>query len=210
MTIAFLQDQPAEYHAAIMDLLASGSVQMSLLLEMDFASGPVFICSRAVPFEDLKWGHEWRAGGGLLVGLPEIGGGDGSLAPKRSFRLGIPHEWITVDTWRADTMAMIRDRGQYTGRRIALYGQLFAWGHNGGSVPVGYPFAFHVGFMDRITVSFLRAGPVLTLSAEGFLARKGVPVYGMQTYFDQKRRFPDDEGFEYVTEADRLIAWTNW
>lgn len=207
MTIVFLQDQPAADHVAILALLASGSVQLSLLLEMDFATAPLRICNRAVPFQDLKWSHEWRAGGGLLVGLPDIGGGDGSLAPARSYRLGMPQEWITAETWRADTVAMVADRAEYTKRDIALYGQLFDPATN---APVGHPFALDVGFMDRMTASFQRAGAVLTLSAEGFMARKGVPIYGMQTYFDQKRRYPDDEGFEFVTEADRLITWTNW
>jgi hypothetical protein len=51
---------------------------------------------------------------------------------------------------------------------------------------------------------------VVTLTSESFLSRKGVPVYGMQTYQDQKRRFPTDEGMQFVTEHDKLVNRTNF
>lgn len=207
----FLSGQPASEHGRIMDLLAGGAVQMSLMLHMDFFSAPVRICNRAVSFTDLKDGHQWAPGDGLLVGLPDIDGGDGSLAPGRSYRLGMPQDRIKATPdgadWRATIVEMVGDVTEYRRREITISGQLFDPETN---AVVGYPFTLDSGLMDRMSISFSVAGAVISLSAEGYLSRKGVPVYGMQTYLDQKRRYPDDEGLQFVTESGRLVVWTNW
>ena len=205
--IEFLKSQPAPQRARVMDLLAREAVQMSVMLHLDFASEALRLSNRNIPFTDLKWGHEWGAGGGLLVGLPELSGGDDQLAPFREFRLGIPNEWIDAETWMADLVEMVGDVGSYRGRDAGLYGQLF---DSESGQPVGHPFAFDIGIMDRMSVSFPRGGAIISLTTESFMARKGVPVYGMQTYHDQKRRHPTDEGLQFVTEAGKLITWTDW
>lgn len=205
--IEFLQAQPEEYRDQVMDLLGRGSVQMAVMLHLDFATDPVWLSNRNIPFTDLKWGHTWGAGGGLLVGLPEVNGGDNQLAPFHEYRLGMPNEWIDSENWAADLVEMVGDVAEYRGRDSGLYGQLFDPDSN---QPVGHPFAFDTGIMDRMTVSFPRGGAIVSLTTESFMARKGVPVYGMQTYFDQKRRHPTDEGLQFVTEAGKLITWTDW
>lgn len=205
--IEFLKAQPEEYRDQVMDLLAGGAVQMAVLLNLEFATTPVRLSNRNIPFVDLKWGHEWGAGSGLLVGLPEVSGGDNQLAPFREYRLGIPGEWIDSENWAADLVEMVGDVVEYRGRDAGLYGQLF---HPDKNTAIGHPFAFDVGIMDRMTVSFPKGGAIVSLTTESFLARKGAPVYGMQTYFDQKRRYSTDEGLQFVTEAGKLITWTAW
>lgn len=205
--IEFLKDQPAEAREVMMDLLRREAVHMSVMLSLDFATEPLRLSNRNVPFTDLKWGHSWGAGGGLLVGLPELSAGDGQLAPFREYGLGVPNEWIDDENWAAGLVEMIGDVAEYRGRDAGLYGQLF---DQDGSTPVGHPFAFDVGIIDRMAVSFPRGGAIVSLTTESFVARKGVPVYGMQTYFDQKRRHPTDEGLQFVTEAGKFIDWTNW
>jgi len=201
----FYSYQPADQVDAVKTALGGEAVEMCIMLHLDFADAPLRLCNRSLPFSDLKWGQEWKAGGGLLVGLPEIGGGDGDLAPLREYRLGIPDQWMTSENWAADAVQMIADRANYRQRDVVLYGQLFTAG-----APLGHPFTLDTAIMDRMSVSFSPGMAVITLGVESFLSRKGVPVYGMQTYFDQKRRFPDDEGLQFVTEAGRLITWTNW
>lgn len=205
--IEFLKAQPASYHAQVMDLLSREAVQMAVMISFDYATTPLRLSNRNVPFTDLKWGYEWGAGGGLLVGLPEVTGGDGELAPFREYQLGIPDEWVDAEDWAAKVVQMVSDVGEYRGREAAMYGQLFNTESN---QPVGHPFVFDTGIMDRMAVSFQVGGVVVSLTTESFLARKGAPVYGMQTYFDQKRRYPTDEGFQFTTEAGKIITWTDW
>lgn len=203
----FLDAQPEEYRAAIADLLSREAVQMAVMLQLDFASGPIRLSNRNIPFIDLKWGYQWGAGSGLLVALPEVSGGDGQLAPFREYQLGMPNEWIDAESWRADLVGIVGDFTEYRGRDAGLFGQLFDPDSN---QPIGHPFAFDAGLMDKMTVSFPRGGAILRLTTESFLARKGAPVYGMQTYLDQKRRHPTDEGLQFTTEAAKVITWTDW
>lgn len=205
--IEFLKAQPEEWREQVMDLLGRGAVQMSVLMHLDFASEPLFLSNRNIPFVDLKWGHEWGAGSGLLVGLSDVGGGDDQLAPFRKLHLGLPNEWIDAENWAAGIVQMVRNRSDYSGRDTGLYGQLFDPDSN---KPVGHPFAFDIGIMDMMSVSFRPDVAVVSLTIEGFMSRKGVPVYGMLTYLDQKRRHPTDEGLQFVTEAGKLITWTDW
>lgn len=208
MTLVFLEHQPDELHAPIMALLQREAIEMAIMLHLDFASAPVRICNRMTSFVDLETGHTWEKGGGLLVGMPDLDGGAGQLAPLREFVLGMPEGLMTdaaARNWRGDMVDLVGDVTEYRGRAYGLYGQLFDAGQ-----PVGYPFAFDVGLMDRLSASFVPTGAVLTLGCEGLLARKRVPAYGMQTYLDQKRRYPTDEGFQFVTESGRLIVWTDW
>lgn len=205
--IAFLKDQPEEYHGQIMDLLERDAIQMATLLHLDFATEPLFLSNRNVPFTDLKWGNIWGAGSNLLVGLPNLTQGDDQLAPFNEYVLGIPGELIDVSNWAAEMLSLVADYTDYRNRDAGHYGQLFDPSTN---KPVGHPFAFSVGVMDKLSASFLRGGAILRLTVESFMARKGVPVYGMQTYFDQKRRHPTDEGLQFTTEAGKLIVHTDW
>lgn len=205
--MAFLSAQPEGARDQVMALLTGGAVQLSVLLELDFADGALRLCNRNIPFTDLRDGHVWGAGAGLLVGLPEVVGGDDQLAPFREFQLGLPEDCLQTEDWAAELVSMVGDVAAYRGRDITLSGQLFDPQNN---QPVGHPFAFDVGLMDKMVVSFPRGGAVVRLTSESFLARKGAPVYGMLTYFDQKRRHPSDEGLQFVTEAGKLITWTNW
>jgi len=203
----FLEAQPEGVRDQVMALLSGGAVQLTVMLELDFASGPLRLSNRNIPFTDLKDGHVWGAGANLLISLPEVVGGDDQLAPFREYQLGLPEDCIEAEHWAAALVNMVGTVTEYRGRDIALYGQLFDPDSN---QPVGHPFAFDVGLMDRMAVSFPRGGAVVSLTSESFMARKGAPVYGMLTYFDQKRRHPTDEGLQFVTESGKLITWTDW
>lgn len=205
--INFLKDQPADARDRVMALLQREAVQMSILLHLDFVSAPVWLSNRTAPFRDLRWGAEWAAGSGLLIGVPDVNGGDGQLAPFYEYQLGIPAEWVEEADWAARLVEMVGAKADYRGRDSGFYVQIF---DPETDQPVGYPSALDVGFMDKMSVSFMRGGAVIKLTTEGFLARKGVPVYGMQTYLDQKRRHPTDEGLQFVTEANKTIVWTDW
>lgn len=205
--IEFLQAQPVFQRDRLLALLQAESVSMAVMLNLEFRTTPVRISNRNVPFTDVKYGYEWQSGAGLLVELPQVTSEADSLAPFREFRLGMPEEWIEAESWRADIVAMIRDQKEYRKQPAQLLGQVF---DPDTGEAVGHPFVFDTGLMDRMSVSFSPGGAVLSLTVESFFARKGVPVYGMITYQDQKRRHPTDEGAQFTAEAGAVVEWTNW
>lgn len=203
----FLDAQPEEARDEVSALLQAEVIEMALMLHLDFASDPVWVCNRTVPFVDLKWGQEWLPGAGLLVSVPNPQGGDGRLAPFREYKLGIPQQILEAENWAAMLVEMVGDKPEYVRRNAELYGQIF---RPGSGVPVGHPFALSIDLMDRLSAAFPGGGAIMTLTTEGLLARKGVRVDGRLTYADQKRRHPTDEGLQFTTEAGKLIQWTDW
>lgn len=206
--IELLAAQPSGQRSAVTAALAGPEIHMAMMLHLDFADGPLNLSNRSLPFTDLQYGRDFMPGAGLLVGLPpSIDGGDDNLAPWREYHLGLPNEMIDLTDWAARLIEMCQDKPNYCNRKAELSLQLF--NRDTGAV-VGWPIVFDSGYMDTMRISVQRGGAVVTVTSEGLLARKGVPVYGMQTYLDQKRRFVDDEGFQFVTESGRLITWTDW
>ena len=205
--IEFLRDQPAADHARIMEILAGDAVPMSVLKRLDFATTPLYLSNRTTPFTDLKWGHEWGAGAGLLIGMPTISHADNDLAPHREYKLGLPNDLIDDENWAAGLVDIVRDKPEYKQRETGLYGQLF---DPDTDQPIGFPHAYDVGFMDDLSVSFPIGGAIISLTVESFLARKRLPVNGSLTYRDQKHRHPTDEGLEFVVDAANPVDWTNW
>ena len=206
--IELLAAQPSGQRSAVTAALAGPEIHMAMMLHLDFADGALNLSNRSLPFSDLQHGRDFMPGAGLLVGLPsQIDGGDDNLAPLREYHLGLPNDLVDMSEWAARLVEMCQDKANYRERAAELSLQLF--NRDTGAV-VGWPVVFDSGIMDTMKVSFQLGGAVVSLSSEGLLARKGVPVYGMQTYRDQKRRFIDDEGFQFVTESGRLITWTDW
>lgn len=204
MTLELLKYQPAEFHGPIMDALSKEVIELSVMLHLDFAEEPLRLCNRTAGFTDLN-GRLWRKGAGLVIGMPDLSGGKGQLAPLREYHLGIIEQFIELQNWRGAMFGMMRDKQNYRRRAYGLYGQLMTNG-----APLGLPIAFDKGVMDRMSAQFKTKASLITLGCEGLLARKGVPAYGMQTFRDQKRRYPFDKGFEFTTENNRLITWTDW
>lgn len=203
----FLDAQPAADRDRIKALLNGEAVHMALLIHADFATEPLFMSDRAVEFVDNKWGYVWGRGKGLLVGIPNLSSSPDNLAPMREYQLGLPIEAIDSPNWRADLVRMVGDVGEYRGREISMYGQLF---DPYTSQPVGHPFTHDKAVMDKMRVSFGGWGAVVTLQAEGLLARKGAPTYGYQSYEDQLRRYPGDEFYQFTTENKKLVTWTQF
>lgn len=204
MTLELLKYQPEEFHGRIMDVLRREVFELSVMLHLDFADQPLRLCNRTSGFDDLN-GQHWAEGGGLVVGMPDLSGGQGQLAPLREFHLVALDEQIKQDNWRAGIVDMMRDKKNYLRRTYGLYAQLFD-----DEKPLGLPIAWDVGVMDRMGAQFLPQFTMVTMGCEGPLPRKAVPAYGMQTWADQKRRFQTDEGMQFTVENGNLIIWTNW
>lgn len=200
--------QPVEWQVAVAAALRAPEIHMAMCLHLDFADGALNLCSRTLPFTDLQHGRVYRAGAGLLVGLPSaLDMGDDNLAPWREYHLGFPTAQMEQAGWFTEIMAFCGAVENYRARAAEMALQLF---HPATGAPLGWPIVQDVGVMDRMRLRWQPGGAVVTLSTEGLLARKGVPVYGMQTYQDQLRRYPRDEGMQFTVEAGKLITWINW
>ncbi|ETA53988.1 hypothetical protein [Ponticoccus alexandrii] len=204
---AFLDAQPEAARDRLSEILAGEAVPQALCMYLDFAETPLAICNRTVPFTDSRWGRTWDRGAGLLIGLPDLALSAGQLNTFREYKLGFPEALVSKADWMSEILTFTGDRANYARREASLWGQIF---DPVTDQPVGHPFAHDVALMDQMALSVSREAMVITLTVESFLARHGVPLYGAQTYRDQKRRYPTDEGMEFTAEADRLIVWTQW
>lgn len=201
-----LDAQPAAWRDRVRALLTREFIEAAVLAEFDFADGALRLSNRVLPFTDLN-GVTWGAGQGLLVGIADVGYEEGTLAPFREYRMGLPISALTQDDWRGQIVSQVLDKANYVGRGMALRMQLF---DPDSRAVAGVPITLDIGVMDNMTASFATDGAVVRLPVESAFARKGVPVYGMQTFQDQNRRYPGDMGMQFTTEANRLVTWTDW
>ena len=203
--------------AAVTAALNRDVIHVSLLLELQFATGTAYLSNRSVSFIDGKWNLTWQ-GLGNLVAASAVSSGDDTLAPSMSYTLGIPWEAMTAEQRAMQGLGiipqLIGNPAEYVNRSAVLWEQVFsetARDEYGRPQPVGDPVALHRGVMDTVSVSFDVSAAVLTLTVEGALARAGAPVFGRLTHRDQLRRYPGDRGLRYVPEVMSTDpVWTEW
>lgn len=213
MTIdcVLLADQPDP--DSVLAVLQAERVQQGLLLELQFASGPVYLSNMMLPFVDLRWGHTWQ-GLGAFVMLEDMAGGKDNLAPARKYTLGIPRDYLTGDEVTDAQLnrlpSLVGSPGEYRGRDAILYMQLFGEDRDvhGRVQAAGYPIALDTGVMDTVSVSYTASQVALSLSVESFMARRGYPANGTLTYRDQLQRHAGDTGLSYVVEVSgSTLTW---
>lgn len=206
----FLDAQPVEYRDEVEALLQRETVPSAVMISMDFASGAARMCNRTVPFTDLRWGYTWGAGSHVPVSITDVEVDSESgeeLAPFREYAIGVPKDAEDPENWAAKIVDDIQDVANYRGRDCGLWLQLF---DPDTGAPVGWPAALDVSLMDKMSASFAQSGAVVRMQVESLLARKGVPIYGMQTDMDQQRRYVGDLGMQFTAEASRLVVWTDF
>lgn len=203
----FMAAQPEAARARLAEILDSDHVPMATLFYADFVTAPLAISNRRVAFTDARWSRTWLPGDGLLVGLPRFSTSKSQLNTFREYRLGFPERLVPKAQELPGLVQYIGDRAEYADREVSLWSQVF---DPETDQPVGWPFAHDVGFMDRMTLSVARDMIVVALTGESALARHGTPPYGSQTYRDQKRRYPTDEGMEFTSESKKVITWTQF
>lgn len=201
----FFDGQPEPERLA--RLIEAEAVRVALLFHLDIDGAPFRVCSQTVGFRDRKWGARWEPGAGMMVGLPQLGGQDGELAPFREYHLGMIGIRSAATGWQADIVDLVGRRSDWVWRDMALWLQFFDMAAD---EPVGFPVALDTGVMSKMSAQFGAAGSLLTLGVESAAARKGVPLGGLMTYRDQLARFPGDKGMEFTIENGKLITWTQW
>ena len=203
--------------AAVEAVLARDVVSWALLLELQFVSCTIRIANTTVPVTTGD-GNTWH-GLGELVGMSDIEGGPGNLAPLREYYLGIPWEFLGADSVPSQASARIPtliNPADYRGQPANLSAQLFdadAYDATGLAAAVGEPIALDSALMTNVGWTFGPGdgGVILTLRVESVLARKGSPLFGLLTDRDQKRRHVGDAGMRFVPEVmSTAVKWTDW
>ena len=213
MTVgAFYDIQTPADAIRIDEILRSGAMAMTVLVEFDFASGPVRLCDRTVAVVDGDQGHTWGPAP-QMARWQDIEGGEDSWAPLRIYELTVPLALAQRYGGDLGPFPDLSDKTEYYGRSATIYLQILdvAGNMDGSDAAVGKPAVLHTGTMDSLSVTVERGRVLHQLRVEGVLARKGVRGTGYLTSRDQKRRHPTDLGLSYVnTVAKGDVIWPNY
>lgn len=191
--------------ARLKQVLRLESFPASTLLLLDFRDRPLRLSNRTVGFTD-KRGARWQAGGGLLVGIPEITFSLEDMAPFREYHLGLVHAEMGDGDWRAGLYDEIRDLGNYQDQDYALLFQVF---DPAAKAPIGNPFVLDAGRMSGMALQSNAQHSLITLTVEAGLHRGAKPPGELLTYRDQLDLYTGDEGLEFTTEKGKKI-WTQF
>lgn len=185
--------------------LAGQVVAAAYLVRFDFRD----VTKRVwLGFGDLEAGGAiWQGTGSLISidGLEQVAGTD---ATSTTYALsGIDEDIVR---------AAISASDQVKGRIVRTYVQFFETTESAkrdatiqvGAL-VGPPVVVNLGWMDQPT--YEASGPgsrSITLTAEGLMADRNRPPFGLFTDGNQKSRFPDDRGLEGVAGLESYtVRW---
>jgi hypothetical protein len=179
----------------VAEQMAGRTVRMDFLVFFDFLSGPKRVWRNIYPLT--SGGYTWDGVGPAFVTIdPGTPSKDGSAEP---FSIGLSG----VDpTFVARVRAAETDA---VGRTIAIYTQFFGedW------QPLGDPLQLRRGKM--VGFSFSGAGEQprgIVCRAEGSLVARGRPVSNYISSADQRARFANDAGCDYIPSMqDTTTIW---
>ena len=190
--MAFLSD------ADMSRALEAGSVKIAVLMEAFFESRTERVFTgvgKLVTRDGLEW-----TGLGEFVSISGLRQGVGLSANKATVTIsGANPDWVKM---------AIRNEHEAKGRDIVIYGHLFT----ADNAPIGDRFAFNSGIMSNLKLS--GNGPnkrTIEVPIEGLFTRRRRPVFGWNTDFDQRMRFPGDKGMEFTTEVvGKTVTWPDY
>ncbi|WP_291295809.1 hypothetical protein [Elioraea sp.] len=178
-------------HPETAAVVNSRIVPNAILVELDFASGPMRLWSG---LGDLVWAGRTFTGAGDLAGVGEITFTTDQRATGFDLTLsGVPNEMIAIanaDTWKR--------------RAAAVWMVVF---DNARANIIGEPISLGAARMDTLTHSRgTTASFRLTIETEQLAQRRPRPR--RYTDRDQQQAFPGDRAFEFVPSLKgRRIKW---
>lgn len=181
------------FPSAIAHMRAIGAIRFSLLVFMDFKSGPLRVWLGAGPLVT-DGGVRWE-GVGDVVGLSGGAQVAGLAAPNLTVTIAATPEMIAAAAGPTD---------EYKQRRLMAALQFFDddW------QTVDAPEAFFNGVMDQTTFNFDAESATITLNVESPFARRRAARPRFLTDANQRSLYPDDRGLEFVhREADLTVNW---
>lgn len=187
------------FNNTIAAYLNKSTVFVAFLVKFDFVDEVKRVWNGVGPLR--AGGFVWEGLGGLggIAGLEQS---MGTNAPQTQFTLsGVDPTILSL---------LIGDEENYVGRMVVVYLQFL----NQKYQPIDEPVVLRSLLMDAVTVT--RGGTSETgsavrhvsMPAETLFYGRGISPYGQYSDTDQKRRYPEDRFFEFVSDLQRkVIAW---
>lgn len=188
-------------------VLAGRSVSAAYLVRFDFRD----VTKRVwLGFGDLRAGGQDWQGVGTLISIDGLERTTGTTAAATTFTLsGVDRDIVAAAAAASD---------QVKGRVVRVYLQFFETAESASrdatlqvGALIGGPAVVWSGWMDQVTFAADGVGSrTVTMTAEGLMADRNRPPFGMFTDGDQKARFPDDRGLEGVAGLESYtVRWIN-
>lgn len=186
--------------------LAGSTVQCAALVLFDFTTTPMQLWTGNGLLRTND-GRDWQGIGhlGSMAGIEQAINGD---APEATFNLsGVSSEILRLA--RDEFMAEVYGRTAFV--LIQFFG-VDDPADPGNQRPLDNPYAIWSGRMLQPTFTYGENGErSVSISAESLFSLRSRPKYAMYTDADQQRRFPGDEGFEFVgTLVNKVVTWPDY
>lgn len=184
----------SDFEPAIEAQLTGATVVMAILVEVQFASGPArFWTGQGTrTFDDRDW-----QGVGSILSISEITRLQNGQADPFEVEIVAGDEIIRP--------GLIEFADEAQDRELSVYLQFLNYEAD---AALGAPWKIRDGLMRGATLTVDAETMKLTVACDTTASLRNRPAYGMLTDRDQKARYPDDRGLEFVHAIDgREILW---
>ncbi|MBK8199239.1 MAG: hypothetical protein IPK75_12820 [Acidobacteria bacterium] len=184
----------SDFEPAIEAQLAGATVVMAVLIKIAFASETAFLWTGV---GERSFGGERWTGIGSVISISEITRLQNGQAD--------PFEIAVVADEEILRRGLIEFNDEAKDREISVYLQFLDFEAD---APLGPPWQIRDGVMRGASLAVGGDSMVLSITCDTLSSRRNRPAFGMLTDRDQKARFPDDRGLEFVHDTDgREILW---
>lgn len=189
----FYDAQPQNARVRMKAELATLNPRVHTVVFMDFEGDPVYWSDSVVGFEDAN-GQFWE-GAGQVIEISAPSGGADNFASFVEYKISFPTSMIDEGGVRG-IPNVFSDRSIYL-RRIARVGLQFF--DDAGAI--GVPVILHTGEMYQPKLSASPGLLSLSVVSENAFLNKRRPPFGDLTSSDQRGRYSDDAGLDFVPNA---------
>lgn len=184
----------SDFEPAIEAQLMGAVVVMPLLIEVEFASGVQRFWTGTGTRN--FGGHDWQ-GIGNIVEISEISRLQNGQAD--------PFQVSFVASDDVIRLALIEFAAEALDRPLTLFLQFLNFEADS---PLGSPWQIRDGVMRGASLTVDPQSQTLVIKCDTLSSRRNRPSFGMLTDRDQKARFPEDRGLEFIHSLDgKEITW---
>lgn len=205
-----MRSLPADLAAEIQKSM----VQPALLATFEFDASPLYMWSG---YGDLVYDGKTFIGGGNLVGVSPYAETQDLQALGLGFQItGIPSSLLSValaEPYQGRGCKLYFAAVSSTGRFELEAGDGFLQLESGGYLAlennlVSEPYQLFSGVMDVMEIADDANTATITVNAESRLIRLKTPRVRRYSAEDQKSRYPNDKGLDFLTQIqDKELTW---
>lgn len=184
----------SDFEPAIEAQLLGSSVVMALLIEADFSTQPMTLWTG---IGDRTFGGRQWQGAGNIIEISEITRLENGQADPFEVTITADEEMIRL--------GLLEFREEAMDRELSVYLQFLNYEAD---TALGAPWKIRDGIMRGASLTVDTGAQTLVIKCDTLSSRRSRPAHGMLTDRDQKARYPDDRGLEFVHTIDgREILW---